>query len=91
MSRNSQETTHHLCPRSRGGSEDTKNKTEWKKYFHQDFHEVFGTDLPHEQVLHLLEWDSQVIIQPTFEEIVELVRERMKQGAFYEDRVLKKR
>ncbi len=42
------QTSHHIVPTSRGGSDDDENKATIIEYHHQKFHELFGNMTPHE-------------------------------------------
>ena len=63
-------STHHICPKSRGGKSTEPNLTEKEIQFHQAFHLLFSNALPVE-VIHILlkewfnmaQWESDVRVQ----------------------------
>lgn len=57
--------------------------------WHSALHQVFNNRLPHERIERLLKWDSQVIQEPTFEEIMEVIEHHVRDHKFYISGVLR--
>ena len=78
-----QHSKHHIIPRSRGGANNEDNIDIVRNDWHRRFHELFSNELPHEQVLSILEWNSKVIDHASFEEILTITQEIVDSRRFY--------
>lgn len=47
-------TSHHLLPKSKGGSGIKENREDLSEDYHRAFHKVFQNDTPSEQIIRLL-------------------------------------
>jgi hypothetical protein len=80
---------HHIVPSSVGGTNDDRNKEWVDMREHQHFHSFFSNRPPHEQIYKLLRWDSQVIQEPTLEELYEVTKQKIRDLLFYKKGVCK--
>lgn len=79
-------TRHHIVPRSRGGCNEDKNVLFMPDNRHRALHTLFCNAMPHEQVSDLLGWNSKVIIEATYEELMNILASRK----FYKSGIVKK-
>ena len=82
---------HHLIPKSRKDEgfnvQADINKGEWYINKHRALHALFVNMLPHEQIEHLLEINSDVIREDVKQEILEVLSK--PHSEIYVDEVLK--
>ena len=80
---------HHLIPKSRNGTNAPANRKLAEYNIHHKFHEVFGNLTPHEQIVELLKWNSQVIEKPAFNLVMECIKDVMNKDVFYVQEVIR--
>lgn len=82
-------TTHHLVPTSRGGTSNEVNLLRLDRTVHDAIHRIFNNAAPHEQLGDILNLNTSVIIEPTIEEIRDVIARTIRDKKFYEGGVSK--
>ena len=65
---------HHLMPKSRGWKDNINNIKRLKVNFHNALHIIFNNDTPTEQLLDLLDLNSQILKDRFKEELFDVIK-----------------
>jgi len=60
MARKIHSNVHHLAATSRGGTNHPDNKKRMEVKDHNALHRIFGNQLPHEQILSILQFNKGI-------------------------------
>ena len=77
---------HHICPTSRGGTNDPRNIAIISDKVHRAVHTLLGNSLPHESIEAILELSDSVLK----DKYKEAIREVNRSGWMYQKGILRK-
>ena len=63
------ESIHHICPTSRGGTNDPRNIPRISDKVHLAIHTIFSNELPHEQIETILQI-SEEVLKPAYKDAI---------------------